>query len=199
MACPRRRFRRGVDLAGTWNVDPGPWIERRSRGLVTESPLTSGRYEVLDKQLAQARTKTRFIRSPGLAGVLHTALTGPYQHVRGSRRTNGGAKGGERAERGGQRWREGSEETTRWVRRNVEYESRRASLLSPRASCHLLLFLYRVPPCAAFQHGKSLDVTAVCPVENRVGKRTDHPCALYFVQKIGENLGTRRLKNTRRL
>lgn len=51
---------------------------------------------MLDKQLAQARTKTRFIRSPGLAGVLHTALTGPYQHVRGSRRTNGGAKGGER-------------------------------------------------------------------------------------------------------
>lgn len=75
VACPNRRFRRGVDPAGTWNVDSGPWIERRSRGLVTESPLTSGRYEVLDKQLAQARTKTRFIRSPGLAGVLHTALS----------------------------------------------------------------------------------------------------------------------------
>lgn len=61
---------------------------------------------MLDKQLAQARTKTRFIRSPGLAGVLHAALSrGPNQHVRGSRRTNGGAKG---EKRGGQRWREGT-------------------------------------------------------------------------------------------
>lgn len=24
VACPNRRFRRGVDPAGTWNVDPGP-------------------------------------------------------------------------------------------------------------------------------------------------------------------------------
>lgn len=192
MACPRRRFRRGIDLAGTWNVDPGPWIERRSRGLVTESPLTSGRYEVLDKQLAQARTKTRFIRSPGLAGYYTQLSRGPTNTYAGREGRTEAQK--EENERGGQRWREGSEETTRWVRRNVEYESRRASLLSPRASCHLLLFLYRVPPCAAFQHGKSLDVTAVCPVENRprfhdVGKRTDHPCALYFVRGIWGKFG----------
>lgn len=36
-------------------LTPGPWIERPTfPGLVTESPLTPGRYEVLDKQLVRA-------------------------------------------------------------------------------------------------------------------------------------------------
>ena len=79
---------------------------------VTESPLTSARYEVLDKQLAQARTKTRFIRS---------------------RRGGGRAPSWTR------------EETTRWVRRNVEYESRSFSLQASPLSLSRTT-LRRIPP-----------------------------------------------------
>ena len=84
-------------------------------------------------------------------------------YVREPRRTSRARKRGKRSKRGGRRRRASSswtrEETTRWVCRNVEYESRSFfSSLASRASWQLLLFLYRVPPCAAFQHDKSLDV-----------------------------------------
>lgn len=114
---------------------------------VTESPLTSARYEVLDKQLAQARTKTRFIRSRRGITLSLSLSRGPNQHVRGSRRTNGGAKGGRRGvDRGGGRapsWTR--EETTRWVRRNVEYESRSFSRQASPLSLSRTT-LRRIPP-----------------------------------------------------
>lgn len=46
-------------------MTPGPWIERPTfPGLVTESPLTPGRYEVLDKQLAGAHKDAFYTLEP---------------------------------------------------------------------------------------------------------------------------------------
>lgn len=70
----RRRVRAtdSIDLPGSWRWPRAPWIERPTfPGLVTESPLTPGRYEVLDKQLARAGTKTRFIRSSLERGITY--------------------------------------------------------------------------------------------------------------------------------
>lgn len=109
--------------------------------------------------------KDAFYTFSGPRRVLHTALADllpTRMYVRGPRRTNRARKRGKRSKRGGRRRASSSwtgEETTRWVCRNVEYESRSFfSSLASRASWQLLLFLYRLPPCAAFQHDKSLDV-----------------------------------------
>lgn len=147
MACPDRRFRRGVDPARNVERWPRPLNRTEFPGTtVTESPLTSGRYEVLDKQLAQARTKTRFIRSPVLAGyytqLSHGTLTNTYADREGRTEAQKERRG---VDRGGGRapsWTR--EETTRWVCRNVEYESRSFSSLA--ASFSSFSIAYHLAP-----------------------------------------------------
>lgn len=105
----------------------------------------------------------------GLAGITYSShKTPPTRMRRGSRRTNGvkGREGAWQGERGEHR--HGREKKRRDGYVGTSSTSHGASLLSPRISCQLLLFLYRVPPCAAFQHGKSLDAEATClTTENR--------------------------------
>ncbi|KYN20127.1 hypothetical protein ALC57_07417 [Trachymyrmex cornetzi] len=53
----------------------GPWIERPTfPGLVTESPLTPGRYEVLDKQLARAHKDAFYTLEPRQYYVHHSRV-----------------------------------------------------------------------------------------------------------------------------
>ncbi|KYN00977.1 hypothetical protein ALC62_08203, partial [Cyphomyrmex costatus] len=56
-------------------LTPGPWIEQPTfPGLVTESPLTPGRYEVLDKQLARAHKDAFYTLEPRQYYVHHSRV-----------------------------------------------------------------------------------------------------------------------------
>lgn len=55
-------------------LTPGPWIEPTFPGLVTESPLTPGRYEVLDKQLARAHKDAFYTLEPRRYYVHHSRV-----------------------------------------------------------------------------------------------------------------------------
>jgi len=74
MVCLRlvnRRHRSSRIVALT----PGPWIERPTfPGLVTESPLTPGRYEVLDKQLVRAHKDAFYTLEPRWYYVYHSRV-----------------------------------------------------------------------------------------------------------------------------
>lgn len=115
VAYVNRRYRSSKIVALT----PGPWIERPTfPGLVTESPLTPGRYEVLDKQLARAHKDAFYTLEPRRYYVHHSRVY-PRDVCTSSYASNDEKKRG--------RNRGGEEEEARKRDKRVRDEARKAS------------------------------------------------------------------------
>ncbi|KYM78992.1 hypothetical protein ALC53_10546 [Atta colombica] len=124
MVCLRlvnRRHRSSRIVALT----PGPWIERPTfSGLVTESPLTPGRYEVLDKQLVRAHKDAFYTLEPRWYYVYHSRVyprVYTSNYASNDEKKRGRNRGGEEEEARKKDKREARKASSRSMKRDNAY------------------------------------------------------------------------------